>query len=695
MGNKNSCFLQKIIILGVVFAIGGWTAGCRSSSTGQFDPSRLKIDVSRDGMILLSLAEMQAAGLDIEQLQPARLRLSHNGTAVPYTLHHNHLIFYGQSPTDRYTPTRTYVLETGKPGLLMRETAVPPNPSSPTLPTIQQTTHLEKNLIYESRARTPTHQSVWFWHQIQPGDTVQIEVMLPDITGGSGQLTLKLWGLNNNPQMDPDHDADVYLNGRFLSTIRWDGAAVHQPILTIPEGLLQTGHNRLELRNPTTATNPIDVMLLDWLEISYTASPILTGHAFTTPTAGNGGLTGLTERPFLFNLHHPAQPELLTKWSYQAETAVLAIDPTMTVLAVPAGDFQEPDNLSLMRRPSWPENGAGVELVIITTDALVTAVTPLKQHREAAGLTVAVIPIAEIYDNFGFGQTTPAAIRTFLKHATTDWSPPPRYVLLVGDAITDYQSFVHPLPPQYVPSLMVPVTYGGETISDARLGDVDDDGRPDLAIGRWPVHSRQQVAGLVRRTLAYEQRDQMTAGSLLIDPTDPTFVRMAGRLWADGRSPHLEAINPQQGSTAPNWQSENRWLAVYIGHGSLSQWGQTSLLQQDKLPSSMPPIILQFTCLTGLFAHPTRPSLSETMLLASNGPALIVAATSLTLSQHQEPFAAALLAEVGNTAVLRIGDAFLHAQQALDTQSHPEYQEIRDTFVLLGDPATHIMRPAP
>ncbi|MCA9928168.1 MAG: hypothetical protein KC419_06815, partial [Anaerolineales bacterium] len=244
---------------------------------------------------------------------------------------------------------------------------------------------------------------------------------------------------------------------------------------------------------------------------------------------------------------------------------------------------------------------------------------------------------------------------------------------------------------QHIPALMVPVTYGGETISDARLADVDQDGRPDLALGRWPVNSRQEVANLIKRTLAYENRENLTSGSIVIDPTDPTFARFGERLGENGRIPTLTPLNTEQGINRLDQQS---WLAAYIGHGSLTQWGQTSLLHQDTLPSALPPIMLQFTCLTGLFAHPTQPSLSETMLLAPNGPVLIVAATSLTLSQYQEPFATALLEELGDTAVTRFGDAFLHAQQTLNTNTNPGLQEIRDTFTLFGDPTTPIMRPA-
>jgi hypothetical protein len=104
------------------------------------------------------------------------------------------------------------------------------------------------------------------------------------------------------------------------------------------------------------------------------------------------------------------------------------------------------------------------------------------------------------------------------------------------------------------------------------------------------------------------------------------------------------------------------------------------------------PIVVQLTCLTGLFAHPETESLSETLLLDDDGPVLVVGATSLTLSAHQEPFAVALLQRLQDPSVERVGDALWQAKQELDV-SNGGMREISDTFGLLGDPSTVIVRP--
>ncbi len=679
----------KLVISVLLACVGLMLSGCQHTLNSRLDPNRLKIEVEADGLFKLTLADLHSAGFAVAQIEPDNLYLSSEGTAVPYTILNNSLVFYGQAPTNRYTRRRVYVLEAGKAGVLMGETAVSPTPNAPTITTLTQTHHYEQNQLYESRARTPTNEAVWFWHKLQPDGTVTVDFNLPQLSDGSGQLTVSLWGLSSNPQTAPDHDSEVRINEHHLTTLQWDGAAGITKTIIIPPGILHSGHNQITFNNPTAANNPVDTMLLDWIELTYETTPTLTNQIFTINTqVGNVQLVGMQERPFIFDLTQPDNPERLTSRLDQNETIAFKATENRQYLAVTSDEMQHPAHFSLMRNRSWLEAVPGADFVIVTTDALKTAVSPLKTQRESEGLQVAVVSIEDIYDTFGDGHSTPQAIQTFLHYATQRWSPPPRYGLLVGDATTDFRGYVNQPPSQHIPSFMVPVMFGGETVSDALLADVDGDGRSDLALGRWPVSSKQAVAHLVKRTLAYENQPPLHAGSVIVDPTDPAFSRMAERLVRNGRFTFNTSHSPRP-------PDESGWLAVYIGHGSLTLWGQTGIITQDHLPAAMPPIILQFTCLTGLFAHPTQPSLSETMLNSSNGPVVIVAATSLTLSQHQEPFANALLEGVENTAVSRIGDAFLHAQQSLDTTANPTLQDIHNTFVLLGDPTTPIVRPTP
>ena len=60
--------------------------------------------------------------------------------------------------------------------------------------------------------------------------------------------------------------------------------------------------------------------------------------------------------------------------------------------------------------------------------------------ERSQGLTVKVVDIDEIYNEFNGGVFSPIAIQNFLRYAYDTWQPPaPTYVLLVGDAHYDYK----------------------------------------------------------------------------------------------------------------------------------------------------------------------------------------------------------------------------------------------------------------
>ena len=241
---------------------------------------------------------------------------------------------------------------------------------------------------------------------------------------------------------------------------------------------------------------------------------------------------------------------------------------------------QTPVNIELMRNPSWLESISGADFVIVTTDELVTAVTPLKTHRESQGLQTAIVSVEDLYDTFSNGHTTPEAIQSFLQYAVENWTPSPKYGLLIGDATLDHHGYVNKPPMQHVPSFVVPVTFGGETISDAPITDFDGNGRFDLALGRWPVSTTQEVTNLIQRTIAYETKTNLTNATLIVDPAEPSFAQMGERLGGNGRFTPL--------TTSPLQLESTNWFTAYIGHGSLTQWGQTGILHPNNLPAKMP-----------------------------------------------------------------------------------------------------------
>lgn len=684
-------------------AVGGLFlfASCRQEKPapiGETAADRLIINITSDGLYRLPLIDLQNSGLVLTDLSAENLQLTQNGTAVPYLLEDDALLFYGRAPDSRYTNSRPYLLQTGLPGELI-PSADEASTSSPTAVTVTHTLTLEENSLYEAQALDATHTDPWFWHNIARGQKIDIPVEISTIGDGSGQLRLQLWGQTHSPEIENDHDLELFINGQPIVPIVWDGPVYHDPAIALPPGTLQAGENLITLSNEERGAALIDIMLLNWLALDVAAPPTANqgNLSFTAQEDTAVTMTDFSSEPIVLDIQDPAHPVRLTG-AYADGDMTINVKTGMVVTAVSPTSFQSPHSLTPARQSNWrsPENQA--DLLIITTDELAPALAPLVEARETQGISVAIVPVAEIYDEFGGGEASPDSINRFVAHALENWQPPqPRYLFLVGEATTDYLGYASELPDNHVPSPLVTVGFSGETVSDSRLADINGDAQPEMAVGRWPVGTVQEVESLVARTLAYEQGTTVADPLFATDASEEQFADMAQSLWegsglADTAVSHLNGAPADELIAALN---NHPWLLTYIGHGSLELWGKDSLFSTETiadLPDGQPPIVVQLTCLTGLFAQPGIESLAELMLQDENGPVLAVAATSLTLSSYQQPFAAALLQELVQTDSERIGDAFQHAKLALDIQDDG-LREISDTFVLLGDPSALIVRP--
>ena len=678
--------------------------GCRQESQSQASVDSIKIAVRDTGLYRLQAADLKEAGFPLSALEDGAVRLMEAGKDVPYHLEDDSVIFYGLASTSRYTPVRMYVLLAGQKGTeMLAEFAGRADGVS--LPTVQRTVHLEQNLEYVSELGVGDDSSPWFWQTIGLQESEPIQFDLAAVESGAGQLRARLFGVSHSAAADPDHSLSLVLNGTRLAGLSWDGQTPYTATVTLPSGTLNADTNMIQMQS--IAKEFLDITRLDWIEIQYDSRPLAEENYLEfSSIPGTVALEGFSEKPVLVDVSDPLTPTLLSGWLYESGTATVTLSRHGAFVGAGGEGYLIPERIEPLTKGDWESAQQQADLLIVTTDELAPALEPLVRAREEQGLSVALVPVSEIYDAFGHSAATPDGINRFVKYAYQQWQPPaPRYLLLVGDATTDYWGYlstngdqaIEP-PGNVVPPYLVPVSFGGETVSDARLADVEGDFKPELAVGRWPVDSVTQVQDLVRRTLAYEQAPASERAIFAADGSGQEFQRVTESIISTSEFPRDNSdllAGPTKDVLASSWR-EGAWLVTYVGHGSLQLWGKDGMLSSDAVESlhssATSPIVLQLTCLTGLFAHPEVTSLSEVMLTHRNGPALIIGATSLTLSVHQEPFAAALLQALQDPSVERVGDALQHARQELDVSS-TGLREISDTFVLLGDPSARVVRP--
>ncbi len=722
----------------LLLAVGGvallkYTSRPRPSLT-----TGLKIAVVTDGIYRLSAEALRNAGLAFDSLAVETVHLSTGGQPIPYLLQDEALFFYGQASDNRYSAERVYILQTGAAGHVMAQLPAgeangQPDPTAAPRQLISPTLHLEENLFYEQRAAggsgpacqatpapacTPTND-VWFWRRITSAgqeSRFSMALALPTLAPGAARLQLQLYGLTHDPKLVGDHDFSLLINDQLVADVVWDGQVHHTLTLPIPDGVLQPGDNTLLIDNSQPGAAFVDQMQLNWVALTYPSYPQAATDAVQTPAAaGRLALSGFSRQPVILDITHPEQPRHLSGWGFADGTAILNLTDNLQLAAAGPRAWREPVALTPLRTQvaSWFESetsfssASQADMLVVTTAQLAPALAPLVAARAAEGLRSVVVDVADLYDVYTHGEVSPDAIQAFVQQAVTTWAgPKPRYLFLVGEATTDPRGYLAQrtedaalLPRNHVPSPFVLAAFGGETVSDARLADSDGDLRPNLAVGRWPMDTPEAVRTLVERTLAYEQGAPATQAIFTFDGSSQEFALFTEQLLTETHFPTEQATllaGPAGDEVAAAWNA-GAWLISYVGHGSQALWGKDEIFSNERVsqlePLAAPPIVTQFTCLSGQFADPYVESLSETLLRHRYGPVLVVSATSLTLSNHQAPFAAGLVRGLQDPAIQRIGDALQQAKEDLDTRL-PGLQEISDTFGLLGDPSAHIVRPA-
>ena len=372
----------------------------------------LKITVAQNGIYRLPAARLLPFGLDLATRGAKDIALLAGDEPVPFWIDPAGptLYFYGQAPASRYTAVSIYLLRWGQGGgVLMRQETLPRAAGAAA---IFNTHRLEENHLYISRAALVVDEP-WFWEQFAPKTSADYAFSLPDVVvPAEGAVRVGLWGATTNTKTDPDHRAAIALNGQPLGAIDWDGSTAITATLAIPAELLQSGENQLTLTAPGDTGNPIDLFHLDWIEVDYPVRPELRNGMLELP-AFVGDLT-VPGVDLLFDVTDPAAPLLLSpttggSWGGRSLVA-LSTEGGLSPLSV------TPLSLS-----SWSDSSHQADYLIIAPAELTPQLEPLAAARRSAGLSVTIVPLEDIYDEFGAGEPTPLALNAFLQHAYQNW----------------------------------------------------------------------------------------------------------------------------------------------------------------------------------------------------------------------------------------------------------------------------------
>ena len=414
----------------------------------------------------------------------------------------------------------------------------------------------------------------------------QIDVPNPELSGtSSATLEVAVQGVGT-----VQHQVNVSLNNSMLGGLSYFGLERQVKTFDIPLSLLISGSNSVTF----TSTIPGTVSLIDYVRLTYPHALRADNNSLRLNLRASQAVRveGFTTQNLrVIDVSDPLAPRISTPLP-QASNGAFAIDiaaahstsKSQVLYAQPATQFETPEAFSLNQSSTLNATSNGADLLIIAHENLVSSVTPLVNLRQSQGLTVKVVNVEDVYDEFSFGLHGPQAIKSFLSRASTNWTKAPRYVLLVGDASIDPRNYQGFGDLDLVPTKLVDATFN-ETAADDWLSDFNNDGIPEIPTGRLPVRNLSQANLVISKIVSFAPAAVPQSALLIAD--DPTNFYFN----FEGANDEVQALlpasigvqrvnrrtDPDPRSSVISRLNAGQALVNYTGHGNVDTWMGSSV----------------------------------------------------------------------------------------------------------------------
>jgi hypothetical protein len=257
----------------------------------------------------------------------------------------------------------------------------------------------------------------------------------------------------------------------------------------------------------------------------------------------------------------------------------------------------------------------------------------------------------------------------------------------------------------FVPSLVAWDGEFGRIPTENRYADTDDDGSPDVAIGRLPVQTVEEADTLVAKIAAQADWLAAAAGRHLFVTDNSSEDDAPFRADADTVSASLPSgsvVLPFADATAgadvarqalhDGWRS-GAAMTHYFGHGGTTIWADEQLLSVDTVASvagnGPPTVLLAWACLSQFYQNFWGPSINEALLLLPNAGTLAsFGPAGISSPASQLPLIEAAYRNL--RPGIRLGELLRRAKAEALVANPASAPKVVEGFNLIGDPALRL-----
>ncbi len=660
----------------------------------------VKIGVKEEGIYRVMRAELAAAGFDVNS-SPNLWQLYMNGNEQAINVHPagDYIEFYGRNPVDTVdSGTQIYFLLVGATdGKRIAPRIIRMLNSTVRFGYFYENQYKEERLTYFSSFLNGDTENFYGTFIGSTPANVTFNLKGIDQSVAKTPLTVSVFGATLTP-----HTVRVVVNGQELGTMSGANRTKISQEFSILTSFLQEGENTLQL---TSLAGASDFSVFDSISVNlarkYTADN--NQLSFYTQHYRASDIENFTTNDIrVFDLTYPDAPTLLSNLQINdtgggSFSVTIPSNRGRRMYAATAAALKQPVSITANTPSSLSTPSHNGKMIIISHKNWMTEANLWADYRENEGMSVEVVDIDDIYDEFSYGVRSSMAIRSFLHYAKINWQIPPDYVLLMGDATFDPRNYLGLGDFTFVPTKLVDTTYT-ETGSDDALADFNNDGLAEIPIGRLPVRSGAEITHILNKVMTFEQSvaNAIDRGTVCASDRNEgyDFIALCNRVMNElpqnVAKTFINRDDPNSATVLQNTLNEGKYLVNYVGHGAPTIWATSGFFSASSAMAMTNgdnlSVFTMLTCLNGYFIDPTIVSLSESLLKAPNGGGVAAWSSSgLTTPEFQEIMAKRFYRQIGIGKITRLGDLIKDSKTVIAAG-----RDVRLSWVLLGDPTLKV-----